>query len=264
MATKKQTEKKTNDLYEHLSGAVDDMSGFEEMTQDTQAVPFIKLLQEMSPEARMKHEQYKEGAAPGLLYNTVNDNLYEPPLRFVVGKFEHLYVEYLPKRGGFVGTWSVQDAEKQPLEWAVNEEGARKLVHRVTRNNFVETYSYYCLLPDYLEEGVVIFSFYSTALKEAKRLNRLLRSTPLPHSAKKALPYFMIWQYGVAERKKDADTWLVPSFKFDSFVTQSQLEYVVEERKTLPNKTVDYTQLALPDSSTTGTEEVDETGKVLY
>ena len=238
-------------LFEHLQNFDKDLEGFEGVNLDTMAIPFIKILQKLSPELDAKDDKYIEGAKEGMLFNTVSQRLYETPLRFVVGKFEHLFIEYLPKRGGFVNAWAPEAVAKLPLQWVTNDEGAKKLLHPETRNVFVETYSYYCLLPDFMDDEVVILSFYSTALKEARRLNRLLFTTNVPHSNCKAMPYFMIWNFELKDMKNDQGSWYGPKITLDTFVNQPQLDYVKEQRAQIPNKQVDYSQLALPESTPT-------------
>ena len=51
--------------------------GFENVKQDSMALPILKLLQNGSGEAQKRNQNYVEGAEPGMLFNTVTKRLYD-------------------------------------------------------------------------------------------------------------------------------------------------------------------------------------------
>ena len=56
----------------------DDVSkGFENMTQDDMALPFVRILGKLSPQVTDGDAKYIEGAKPGNIYNTVTSELYD-------------------------------------------------------------------------------------------------------------------------------------------------------------------------------------------
>ena len=56
----------------------DDVSkGFENMTQDDMALPFVRILGQLSPQVTDGDAKYIEGAKPGMIYNTVTSELYD-------------------------------------------------------------------------------------------------------------------------------------------------------------------------------------------
>jgi hypothetical protein len=56
----------------------DDASkGFENMTQDDMALPFVRILGQLSPQVTDGDAKYIEGAKPGNIYNTVTSELYD-------------------------------------------------------------------------------------------------------------------------------------------------------------------------------------------
>ena len=215
-----------------------DTSGFEDMTADTQSIPFVRLLQDGSPQTKVKKEEYIEGAEEGMLFNTVTNKLYKPPLRFVVGKFEEYYLEWKPNRGGLAGIHDVKAVQARIGGDLIADDGF-KIIDPKSGNEFSDTYVYYVLFPDHVEDGVCIFSLSSSQLKEAKKLNRNLRNTLIPGTKQRALPFFMIWNYNVVDKHNDKGDWVGPKFTLDGFVTQDILTYVEEERRELPNKNVD-------------------------
>lgn len=226
-------------MFENFEG---DKGGFEDMSGDTQSIPFIKLLQALSPQVNKADEEHIEGAEPGMLYNTITNTLYPMPMKFVVGKFERYYIEWKPERGGFNGAHAVELVEKRIGVDLVIDDGY-KITNPSNGNEFTDTYVYYVIMPDHMEEGVCVLSMTSSQLKEAKKLNRNLRSTMIPGTAQRALPFFMIWNYEVVGKKNDKGSWFGPKFTLDSFVTQDLLTHVTQERKELPSKPVDFALL---------------------
>ena len=56
----------------------DDVSkGFDNMTQDDLALPFVRILGQLSPQVTEGDAKYIEGAKPGMIYNTVTHELYD-------------------------------------------------------------------------------------------------------------------------------------------------------------------------------------------
>ena len=71
-----------NDIKAKTNGSVslfgNDLSkGFENMTQDDLALPFIRILGQLSPQVTQGDAKYIEGAKPGMIYNTVTSELYD-------------------------------------------------------------------------------------------------------------------------------------------------------------------------------------------
>jgi hypothetical protein len=179
----------------------------------------------------------------GMVCNSVTGKLYDTPLQIVIGKYERYYIEWLPNRGSFVATHLVSQIEDNGRINTFMRDDKNKLFDPKTGNNFVDTYVYYIIMPGHMRDEVCIMSLSSSFLKEAKKLNRLLMTTFLPGTDRKAPPFSMVWDFNVIEMNKGDNDWYGPAFKFSHFVLPAELEYVQEQRKQLPNKTVDYTQI---------------------
>ncbi len=249
MAAKKNAKKKTTNnktTYDHLKDLEQDGKGFEDLNLETSAIPFIKILQDLSPQLKKSKPEYVAEAEAGMIFNNVTEKIYEQPLKFVVGKFERYFIEWKPNRGSFVAAHSPELIRQKANEYDYDDRG--RMIHGKTGNHFSDTYVYYVLLPDHLDEGVNIISMSSTQLKEAKRLNRNLTTTMIPGTKNKAMPYYMIWNLETVEMSNDRGEWFGLRIKFDSMVTPIMLENVQETRKELPYKTVN---LALLDDDST-------------
>ena len=70
-----------NDVATKASGSValfgNDAKGFDNMTQDDLALPFVRILGQLSPQVTMGDSKYIEAAKPGMIYNTVTSELFD-------------------------------------------------------------------------------------------------------------------------------------------------------------------------------------------
>ena len=51
--------------------------GSQNITQDDLALPFLKVLGQLSPEVNKRNGKYVEGAEPGMILNTVTNDIYD-------------------------------------------------------------------------------------------------------------------------------------------------------------------------------------------
>ena len=105
MATKKQAVN-----YEDLMEGMDN-AGFEDMGLDTMAIPFIRIVQELSPQMRKNKPEYNADAEVGMFVNTVTGKLYESPIKVIIGKFQRVFLEWGTTRGNLKGVHTPESIE---------------------------------------------------------------------------------------------------------------------------------------------------------
>ena len=69
-------EKKEGALATNLFEA-DASHGSQNITQEDLALPFLKVLGQLSPEVNKGHAKHVDGAEPGMILNTVTNSLYD-------------------------------------------------------------------------------------------------------------------------------------------------------------------------------------------
>ena len=240
MADKKQVD----EALEFLEGV--DFVGYEEIDNDTMAIPFVRIAQAINSELNPKGPDFIQGLSQGDFFNTVNKKVYGDEIRAIILKFERIYIEWKPERGGFVGYHKQEDLEKIVADWTF---GAMKTIKG---NDLVEYYVYYLLIEGHEDEGVVIMSLASSNLKIAKQLNRMLKTHRLPNG-NPAPPYALIFKFYSEQRSNDKGTWYGVDFSFDGYIDQEQYKIIKEERKMLPEKKVEYAQIT--DGNNQGSSE---------
>ena len=55
----------------------DAQGGFENMGADDYALPFLRILSQLSPQVNKRDSKYIDGAEAGMIYNTVTSELYD-------------------------------------------------------------------------------------------------------------------------------------------------------------------------------------------
>lgn len=237
------SEEQMKNMFDYLTD--DGLGGSEQITSDVIAFPFLRILQTISPQCKKKDPAYVEGAEEGMLYNNVTNTAIDTPVRVVVGKFERVFTEWKPNRGGFAGAHSSEEIARRLAMGDLHQNEKRRIVDPNTGNEFSDTFTYYVILPDHLDWGVCLLCLSSTQLKEARRWNRLLTSTIIPGTTTKARLYHMVWSLTTPQQSNDQGSWAGIHVELDSFVTPETLAVVQEERKELAqsNNRVSYAAL---------------------
>src|SRR5271165_5784972 len=163
--------------------------GFEGADGDSYAIPFLQVLQKMSPLVDEDKPGYVKGAKAGMFYNTVTQMLYDGKagLKFVPCAFKRSFIQWGARDvgGGFKGEHTPESIE------AMVEANDGRIVSvdgRLFKPNadgtvgdkcdyFAETRSHYGLVidPETGETGQAVFSLTGTLTKASRMMMTALR-----------------------------------------------------------------------------------------
>jgi hypothetical protein len=139
--------------------------GYENQSNDDIQIPFINVLQGLSPEVTAEDSDYKAG----MIFNTVTQEAVKGSEGMVIVPVttQHIFVEWIPrdKGGGYVGTHLpesevVQKAKAESQKFGKYKNG---------ENDLVETFYVYAL--DAETGNYLIVPFVSTKIKPYKTWN---------------------------------------------------------------------------------------------
>lgn len=108
---------KKNGLSEGLADAfaADAGFGFEEVTQSDLQIPFLRIIQALSPQLKKSDPAFIAGAGQGDIFNTVTNKVWLADEGVVVLPvfFQMKFLEFIPRSqgGGFVGELSAESKE---------------------------------------------------------------------------------------------------------------------------------------------------------
>ena len=163
--------------YGAMAGDGWDNTGSEDFT-----IPFLAIIQAMSPQVQESEAEYIEGAKAGMLLNTASQEIFDGKdgVEFVPCLTQHLYVEWKNRQtdgGGFIGIHTsdsdvVKDAKNRSTQfgkYTVPVEGG-------VDHDLVETFYIYGLIVkgDEIVTPCMI-SFSSTKIKAYKGIMTPLR-----------------------------------------------------------------------------------------
>ena len=98
-------------------------SGFEEVTSSDIKIPFIRIIQALSPQIKKTDPSFIEGASQGDIFNTVTKTLWngEEGILVIPSYFQQKLLEFIPRNqgGGFVGELS---PESEDVRKAVRDQ----------------------------------------------------------------------------------------------------------------------------------------------
>lgn len=158
----------------------DSAKGLHGMGQGDIAIPYLYILQPLSPQIDPNVSEYVQGAIAGMLYNNVSNEAYEGKtigVRVVSCAYERKYEEWTPRDrgGGWVRSY---DIDSDILNFTKPDDKGKPRLD--TGNLIVETAYHYSLLntgDDWVE---CIIPFKSTALKKNRRWNHELTTSFIP------------------------------------------------------------------------------------
>jgi hypothetical protein len=142
--------------------------GFEETTSQDMAVPFLRILAQLSPQVNKRDGAYVEGAEAGMMFNTVANKAYdgEKGVTVVPCYYNRRFVEWAPreKGGGYFGSYHPDDPITNTT--TKNERGEDILPNG---NILTNTAQFFVILLD--EDGPqrCLITMSSTQLKKARK-----------------------------------------------------------------------------------------------
>jgi hypothetical protein len=175
-------------------------SGFENVKTEDVAIPFLKILQALSPQVRGATKI--PGASEGDFFNTVTEEVLGKVVSIVPCAYLKAFVEWVPREqgGGFV---------KQYFDSAIlgqtkkNEKGNDVLPNG---NHIVTTAYHYCLVvkTNGSHERIVA-SMTSTQLKKSRRWLSQMMSLQISVGDKKITPPMFSNTYEVTSKEESND-----------------------------------------------------------
>jgi len=206
VATKKNAELST-EVMDDIFAFAGDGAAFDSSEMQ---IPFIRVLQALSPQLNKKKPEYIEGAASGDMFNTVtNQHWAGEDGVVVIPCFQTTkYLEFIPREqgGGFRGEIAAND----PILTRTSRDGSKEILP--TGNELVKSDQHYCLVVE--EDGSfqpVVIDMKSTQLKVSRRWKTQIAMQKIKHpkSGQMITPpvYATMWKLTTTEESNDRGDW---------------------------------------------------------
>lgn len=192
-----------DDIFDHAGeGAAFDSSEMQ--------IPFVRLLQALSPQLNKKKAEYIEGASSGDAFNNVTNQYWDGEAGItVVPCFQTTkYLEFTPREmgGGFRG----EIPSNSPLLQQTSRSGSKEILPN--GNELVKSDQHFCLIVE--EDGSfqpVVVDMKSTQLKVSRRWKTQIAMQKVKHPKDGRMvtpPVFAtMWKLRSVEESNDQGSW---------------------------------------------------------
>ena len=151
--------------------------GAQNIEQEDLALPFLKVLGQLSPEINKKNGRYVEGAEPGMILNSVTKKLYDGDkgIDVIPCAYERKYLEWKPRElgGGLVGMHSIDD----PIVRTTKRDQMNKDI--LPNGNYLENTASHFVVTTGEDAGTGLISMTRTQLKVSRTWNSMMMSIKL-------------------------------------------------------------------------------------
>ena len=199
-------EKKKSDVA--LTGMFEEdaNTSFGNMDSDDYALPFLRVLGQLSPECNKRDAKYVDGAEPGMIFNTVTKQLYdgEAGVNIIPCYYKREYVEWSDRGEGTSAPVAIHSVDSGIIKEATRDASYKD---RLPNGNYLEnTASYFVLIDDGTS---ALISMKSTQLKVSRSWNSMMNSIKLKGKNGMFTPamYSHVYNLKTVQQSNDKGTW---------------------------------------------------------
>ena len=201
VAEKKKTDVALTGMFE-----ADANTGFGNMDTDDYALPFLRVLGQLSPECNKRDAKYIDGAEPGMIFNTVTKQLYdgENGVNIIPCYYKREYVEWSDRGEGTSAPIAIHSVESGIIKDTTRDAGYKD---RLPNGNYLEnTASYFVTIDDGTS---ALISMKSTQLKVSRSWNSMMNSIKLKGKNGMFTPamYSHVYNLKTVQQSNDKGTW---------------------------------------------------------
>ena len=182
--------------------------GSQNMTQEDLALPFLKVLGQLSPEVNKRDGKYVEGAEPGMILNTVTNEIFDGTkgIDIIPAFYERKYVEWQDRGEGKGSPVAIHDASSDIMSTTTRDKSFKD---RLPNGNYLENTAnhYVVVLGDSPQTALI--SMKATQLKISRKWNSIMMGIKLPGKNGLFTPptYSHIYNLKTVQMSNDKGTW---------------------------------------------------------
>ena len=181
--------------------------GIKNITQDDLALPFLKVLGQLSPEVNTRDAKHVKGAQPGMIINTVTNDLYdgEKGIEILPVYYKRQYIEWQDRgesKGAPVNIYEAGD----DIPTTTRDKGNKD---RLANGNYLEnTASHFVVLLGKTPTTALI-SMKATQLKISRKWNSMMMGIKMQGKNGLFTPptYSHIYKLKTVQQSNDKGTW---------------------------------------------------------
>ena len=188
----------------------DTAKGFENMTQEDLALPFLRILGQLSPQVTEGDAKYIASAKPGMIYNTVTSELYDGKkgIRVIPCYYKKDFPEW-SDRGDGPGAPVAVHLPNSPVIQTGKRDGSKI---RLPNGNYLEETASYYVMAETKTGGFTpaLITMKSTQLNVSKKWNSMMKTIQIPNGdGGFAIPpmHGVVYNLSSVLQKNDKGSW---------------------------------------------------------
>ena len=199
VATKKEGALATN-LFE-----ADANMGAQNISQEDLALPFLKILGQLSTEVNKRDGKYVEGAEPGKIINTVTNALYDE-VNVVPCHYKRQYIEWADRGTSTGAPVAIHDADSDIISKTTRGKDYKD---RLPNGNYLDNTANHFVLAIGDNPETALISMKSTQLKVSRKWNSMMMGLKMQGKNGLFTPptYSHIYKLKTVQMSNDKGTW---------------------------------------------------------
>tara|TARA_Y100000114_G_C11699836_1_gene297896 strand:+ start:28 stop:831 length:804 start_codon:yes stop_codon:yes gene_type:complete len=186
--------------------------GFEKLSQKDLALPFLKILGALSPQVTENDAKFIPEARPGMIYNSVTDQLYSGQKGIIVVPcfYKLEYIEWQDRDKGSGAPANIYESDSDIMQKTTRDDQNKD---RLENGNYVEeTASHYVLIVEGGEpKETALITMRSTQRKKSKKWNSMMVSIREPKKSGKGFykpaPFTQMYNLKSVSEKNALGSW---------------------------------------------------------
>ena len=200
-------EKKTAGLPSNMFEE-DAAKGLGKIGQEDLALPFLKILGQLSPEVNKRDGKYVEGAEPGMIFNSVSGDLYDGVKGIdVIPCFYKLeYIEWKDRGEGPGAPVAIYDSSSDIMSKTKPDANYKD---RLPNGNYIEKTASHFVIITGDSPSTALISMKSTQLKISRKWNSMMSGIKLKGKNGLYTPasFSHIYRLKTTQMSNDKGTW---------------------------------------------------------
>jgi len=182
--------------------------GSQNMTQEDLALPFLKVLGQLSPEVNKVHARYVKGAEPGMIINSVTNELYDGAKGIDVLPvfYERKLIEWQDRGAGTGAPVAIHDASSDIMSQTTRDKSYKD---RLPNGNYIENTANHFVIVLGDSPSTALISMKATQLKISRKWNSVMMGIKLQGKNGLFTPptYSHIYNLKTVQMSNDKGTW---------------------------------------------------------
>ena len=197
-------EKKEGALATNLFEA-DANQGAQNISQEDLALPFLKVLGQLSPEVNKRDAKYVEGAEPGKIINTVTNELFDE-IKIIPCHYKRQYIEWQDRGTSTGAPVAIHEASSDIVSQTTRGKDYKD---RLPNGNYLDNTAQHFVLALGKTPQTALISMKGTQLKVSRKWNTMMMGIKMQGKNGLFTPptYSHIYNLKTVQMSNDKGTW---------------------------------------------------------